>query len=212
MRNMMLQVRNYSLLLCLCGFLTAQAEKVDCGTNLQYEIVNDTLYLTSPNKNAEARMEVDGGFSYWADDSTTIKAVVMPANLTYISMNAFLSHKELTEVTIPESVSDIASYAFKNCAKLKKVKCQPQTPPTLGEAAFVGCTAEGFEICITHNDSYASYANDDNWGDYPITTCSDTPTDITNANANASAIKIIENNELLILRNNEKYTIDGKKL
>ena len=203
--------------LCLCGCLTAQAEKVDCGTNLQYEIVNDTLYLTSPDKNVEARMEVDGGFSYWAYDSTTIQAVVMPTNLTYISVNAFLSHTALTEVTIPESVSDIASYAFKNCAKLKKVRCQPQTPPTLGDAVFVGCTAEGFEICITHKDSYALYVNDDNWEDNPITTCSDTPTDIeivesSSLQAGEKGRLSIENNELLILRNNEKYTIDGKKL
>ena len=206
MKNIVLTARNFSLLLCLCGCLAAQAELQSCGRNLRYEVVNDTLYLTSPKADSVAIMEVDNGFSYWADDSLNIKAVVMPANLTYISLNAFFSHKELTDVTIPASVSEIAGNAFKNCSKLKKVECLPVTAPILGSEAFTNCYQD-LEFCVPNRQAYSD------WGTYGIVKlCEDEPTDITNANAKAGAIKIIENNELLIIRNNEKYTLTGQKL
>ena len=40
----------------------------------------------------------------------------------------------------------------------------------------------------------------------------DPATDITNANADINAYKRIENNHAVIIRNNEKYDVTGKKL
>ena len=40
----------------------------------------------------------------------------------------------------------------------------------------------------------------------------DPATDITNANADINAYKRIENNHVVIIRNNEKYDVTGKKL
>ena len=45
-----------------------------------------------------------------------------------------------TEVTVPETVIDIAPFAFENCSRLEKIRL-PNGLKTIGEGAFAGCRA-----------------------------------------------------------------------
>lgn len=195
---------------CLCGCLTAQAEPVSFGVNLQWELRNDSLLITSPAPEEEASMGTfPEGKAPWANDSLSIRAIELPDNLKTIAVSAFESCKAVQEVVIPESVTNIYSWAFKNCAGLKKIICQPATPPALATDVFAYCSDE-LVLCVPN---IGIYKNSD-WETYEdkLSTCSETPTAIDNTNADATATVIIESNQLIILRNNEKYTITGKKL
>ena len=206
MKNIVLTAKNFSLLLCLCGCLAAQAEPVNFGENLQWEKVNDTLRITSPKTDSVAKMTPFD--TPWADDSLSIKAIELPDNLTTIAVSAFESCKALQEVTIPASVTNIYSWAFRNCANLKQVTCLPDTPPTIGTDIFAYC-ADNLVICVPSIGIY----KDTGWGTYEsqLSLCSE-PTAIDNTHVDAAATKIIESNQLIIIRNNEKYDVTGKKL
>ena len=209
MKNIVLTAKNFSLLLCLCGCLAAQAEPVKFGENLQWEIVNDMLRITSPKTDSIAKMTpFDSGYAPWADDSLSIKAVEMPDNLTTIAGSAFESCKSLQEVTIPANVTHIYSWAFRNCANLKKVTCLPATPPELATDVFAYCHNE-LVLCVPAVGTYKS----NGWELYEdkLSACSEIPTDIDNTHVDAAATKCIENNHVIIIRNNEKYDVTGKK-
>ena len=206
MKNIVLTAKNFSLLLCLCGCLAAQAEPVKFGENLQWEIVNDTLRITSPKTDSVAKMTP---FEFpWADDSLSIKAIEMPDNLTTIAVSAFESCKALQEVTIPANVTNIHSWAFRNCANLKKVTCLPVAPPELATDVFAYCHNE-LVLCVPAVGTYKR----NGWELYEdkLSACSEIPTDIDNTHVDAAATKIIESNQLIIIRNNEKYDVTGKK-
>ena len=70
--------------------------------------------------------------------------------------------------------------------------------------------------CIHFDDGYIHNQNDAVKTNYYslrlVKEISGTPTGIDNINANAGASKRIENNHVVIIRNNEKYDVTGKKL
>lgn len=194
---------------CLCGCLAAQAEPVKFGENLQWEIVNGTLRITSPKTDSIAKMTpFDSGYAPWADDSLYIEAVEMPDNLTTIAVSAFESCKSLQDVTIPANVTNIHMWAFRNCANLKKVTCLPATPPELATDVFAYCHNE-LVLCVPAVGTYKS----NGWELYEdkLSMCS-VPTAVDNTHVDAAATKCIENNHVIIIRNNEKYDVTGKKL
>ena len=59
--------------------------------------------------------------------------------LTAIGEKAFRGYKDLTSVTIPDSVTEISSWAFENCTSLT-VKCTP------GSYAWKYCRAKGIPL------------------------------------------------------------------
>ena len=237
MRNIVSMARNFSVLLCLCGFLTAQAEPQQCGENLFWEMDGTTLRLTQENPDSLASMWSETEYP-WETYRDQITSIVCPDSLVDITTRAFQNCTALTnidlrnvqtistyafyqctnlkQVILPDSVINVGAYAFQNCTSLTLAKCRPIDPPVLGTAAFAGCAAD-FSVCVTHEDSYGPYCQNEDWNDYTVTICSDTPTDIeivesSSLQAGDSGRLILENNELLILRNNEKYTITGQKL
>ena len=198
---------------CLCGIITAQAEPVLFGVNLQWEILNDTLFITSPAPEQEASMSFAEGTAPWANDSLSIKAIELPNNLKTSAVAAFQSCKLVQAVTIPASVTNILSWAFKKCAGLQKVICLPDTPPALGTDVFASCP-DDMVICVPNVGKYKN----NGWSSYEenLSLCKETPSDIETIEPSFSQEEIgrliIESNQLLILLNNEKYTITGQKL
>ncbi len=64
--------------------------------------------------------------------------IAIPKNVTIIGAGAFEDCKGLTDVEIPDSVTEIDNRAFCNCVKLKKVVL-PKTLQIIGDYAFAGC-------------------------------------------------------------------------
>ncbi|MCQ2395724.1 MAG: leucine-rich repeat domain-containing protein, partial [Kiritimatiellae bacterium] len=65
----------------------------------------------------------DAGSSYnGAFRATDIEEFVLGEGLAYIGRNAFIQSKKLTEITLPDSVTDIANSAFSSCSALSRVR------------------------------------------------------------------------------------------
>ena len=227
---------------CLCGIIAAQAEPEPFGTNLQWEIVNDTLFITSPDPSQPAQMTYTSEWP-WEASATTITRVELPDNLTDIGQMAFTDCvmlksidlpdvtvireyafygcSSLPEITLPASLQEIKSNAFQLCSHLEHVYCLAATPPALNvNDVFAGC-AGTLAICVPSEAALIQYRAADVWKTLyydDLQVCEkDEPTDIQTIDSSSlhgddRGRLIIENNHLLILRNNEKYTIDGKML
>lgn len=80
------------------------------------------------------------------DGNTLIKYTGDSANITIpnsvkeIATEAFADNEKLTSVTIPESVTKIENSAFLNCTALKSLTI-PDSVKEIGKSAFSGCSA-----------------------------------------------------------------------
>lgn len=174
---------NKYLLIFLATLLIGSAGVIyagtPCGTNLEYEIVDGVLYLTSPDPTQEAVIAA-GSFQ----GNTTFTSFTLPANVSQIGSQAFMGCTALTDVelgsvqnissyafegctaltqiVLPPTVTDLGVHAFYGCTLLSKVYCRPQNAPSLGTDAFTGC-ADPLQICVPAKGSYNSATN---WSNY----------------------------------------------
>ena len=70
-----------------------------------------------------------------------------------IRAEAFKGDKELTSITIPNSVTSIGEMAFGDCSSLTSITI-PNSVTTIGRNAFYGCTGELIVNCNIPNGSY----------------------------------------------------------
>lgn len=70
---------------------------------------------------------------------TSTDTSVAPKKVAAIGARAFHSLSNLTEVVLPEGLTEIEDYAFAECKQLTQVTI-PSTLETMGEAAFYGCS------------------------------------------------------------------------
>ncbi len=106
------------------------------------ETVND-IEWTYQVVNGEAT--IGTGFRSSAIPSSTNGAISIPASLggypvTSIGNYTFSSCRNLTSVTIPDSVTSIGSYAFFYCSNLTSVTI-PSSVTSIGDNAFYGCSS-----------------------------------------------------------------------
>lgn len=94
---------------------------------------------------------------------TNLTSVTIGPKVTSIGKFAFSGCTSLTSVTIPYGVTSIGQSAFQYCSNLKKVYVLRNTPPTLGDNAFGGCSKDlkifvGIGgVCDNYNRSWGSY-------------------------------------------------------
>jgi hypothetical protein len=72
-------------------------------------------------------------------DGTEVTNLVIPETVTEIKFAAFIGCSGLTEVTIPNSVTSIGKSAFSVCSGLTEVSI-PNSVTSIGNYAFQGCT------------------------------------------------------------------------
>ncbi len=88
-------------------------------------------------------IEVEGGYAVAAGEGITITgAMVIPENykgspIVSVAENGFENQKQMTEITVPESVKTIETGAFKGCNKLEKMTL-PFTGKSEDAADFEG--------------------------------------------------------------------------
>ncbi|GAB6393049.1 MAG: leucine-rich repeat domain-containing protein [Treponematales bacterium] len=88
-------------------------------------------------------------------DNAYITGVILPDTLTSIGNYAFRNCVSLTSVTIPAGVTSIGNYAFQNCSNLTSVTI-PDGVTSIGQSAFENCTSL---TSVTIPDGVTSIAN-----------------------------------------------------
>ena len=69
-----------------------------------------------------------------------ITEISIPDSVTEIRMRAFLGCVNLKKVRLPEGLTQIAPEVFKNCLRLESIVI-PASVKSIGESAFANCTS-----------------------------------------------------------------------
>ena len=123
--------------------------------------------------------------SHLAFNRANFNSVTLHEGITEIGYLAFWGCNNLTEITLPSTLTTLYENAFGQCYKLKKVVCKSITPPS---AKLVYCSSyfwngfeenSGLKIYIPSNSSYRSAYCWDKYRSYMV----DIPYSWYNANA-----------------------------
>jgi hypothetical protein len=88
----------------------------------------------------------------------TMKRVMLPPSLLTIRSEAFETHKNLTDVTVPSSLRSIEEYAFFYCSALAMNDLKlSDSLEELGVSAFIGCRGLTGKLS-THTTGNSSFA------------------------------------------------------
>ncbi len=74
----------------------------------------------------------------WFANRKSLTSIVIPDSITMIGPYAFRECTSLTSIVIPNGVSQISSDAFKGCKSLTSLNI-PNTVTSIGEGAFYSC-------------------------------------------------------------------------
>lgn len=126
--------------------------EIDDNYTLTYRVINEAektveLYdiypsrsivsLNIPEKVNEYTVTALGSVFY---QNEKLEHVTLPSTLKSIGAMAFQSCPLLTEISLPEGLTEIANSAFKGCRKLANITL-PSTLVTIGDFAFEGCNS-----------------------------------------------------------------------
>ena len=100
-------------------------------------------------------------------DSTEVTNLTIPDSITIIKQYAFYGCSGLTSVSIPNTVTSIGGYAFCECSNLTSVNI-PNSVTSIGAGAFKSCSS--LTSVITIGDSVTSIGDNTFYGCSSLTT------------------------------------------
>ncbi len=136
----------------------------------------------------------------------------IPEGVTEIGAAAFYGCTYLEDLTLPASVQSIGDNCFALCSKLKEITCLATVPPTIEAKTFYDVN-RAIPLYVPEA-SINDYANDTYWGEFINPQAAETPDGVDNIlqNSTPTTRKVLHNGTIYILRNGERYTIDGRKV
>lgn len=97
----------------------------------------------------------------------SLKKVVLPGNITTLSIESFKDCVNLSDIVLPETLDTINDRAFSGCKSLpEELIIEAEKPPTLSETAFEKSVVKGF---IVPGGSVDAYKKEFVWKDFKIT-------------------------------------------
>lgn len=134
----------------------------------------------------------------------------IPEGVTEIGDGAFYGCVYLENVSLPASAQSIGDNTFALCSKVARMDVDAILPPEVESKTFyeVSTTAPVY----VPDESVSAYKAHPVWGQLNIVGKSEDPQGIDNANASAKATKILRNGQILILRGEKIYTLQGQEV
>lgn len=112
--------------------ITARASG-SCGSGVTYALSGSTLYI-----GGSGAMTDNFVFPFESGTSSPVTTVVVNRGVTHIGTKAFYNFRNLTSVSLPDTVKTIGSSAFEQCRSLTSVHL-PEGLTTIGKRAFYYC-------------------------------------------------------------------------
>ena len=82
------------------------------------------------------------------------------------TVDGFKNHSYLTKVTLPSSVTSVASGAFSECSALRRIVCNATTPPTA--TGSIATNPSEITLKVTNNSSVSAYKTANYWKEFNI--------------------------------------------
>lgn len=150
--------------------------------------------------------------AYVLQDCSGITSVKLPNTLKEIYTYA-LAGCDITELTLPASLTGIGMYGLADCKGLTSLTCLATTPPEAEKYAFLEIDCPNTPLYVPEG-SVEAYQNAEEWKKFnPILPIA-SPTDveqITNDELPAT-VKILHNGQIFILRGDKVYTLRGQEV
>ena len=150
--------------------------------------------------------------AYVLQDCSGITSVKLPNTLKEIYTYA-LAGCDITELTLPASLTGIGMYGLADCKGLTSLTCLATTPPEAEKYAFLEIDCPNTPLYVPEG-SVEAYQNAEEWKKFnPILPIA-SPTDveqITNDELPAT-VKILHNGQIFILRGDKVYTLQGQEV
>lgn len=150
--------------------------------------------------------------AYVLQDCSGITSVKLPNTLKEIYTYA-LAGCDITELTLPASLTGIGMYGLADCKGLTSLTCLATTPPEAEKYAFLEIDCPNTPLYVPEG-SVEAYQNAEEWKKFnPILPIA-SPTDveqITNDELPAT-VKILRNNQIFLLRGDKVYTLQGQEV
>ncbi len=142
-----------------------------------------------------------------------LKQLAIPEGVTEVGAAAFYGCVYLEELTLPSTVQSIGDNCFAFCSKLNKITSNAIIPPSIDAKTFYE-VKRSTPLYVPAN-SLAAYEDDIYWSEFFNILAPGETTDISSITSNntiSTNKKVFENGTIYIIRNGEKYTIDGRKV
>ena len=137
--------------------------------------------------------------------------IVIPERVTEIGHAAFYGCTYLTEITLPSSVKEVADNGFAFCGKLQKMHVKAATPPTIQAKTFFDVNRQ-IPVYVP-DEAVEAYKDDPYWQEFDIQGESKAPSAVDNIpSAVTNTKKIMRNGQLLILRDGKTYNTMGAEI
>ena len=143
----------------LCWVITFDSEVTTIGDNAFYNYESAVPSITDIIL-PESINEI-GSQAFYKCELTHIE---IPNGVTTIKSFAFKDCGKMTSALIGKSITTINSRAFYRCNQLNKVYCKAVTPPVLGSYVF-SYNSSDRKIYVP-SESVEAYKNSENWSDY----------------------------------------------
>ena len=145
----------------LCWVITFDSEVTTIGDNAFYNYESAVPSITDIIL-PESINEI-GSQAFYKCELTHIE---IPNGVTTIKSFAFKDCGKMTSALIGKSITTINSRAFYRCNQLNKVYCKAVTPPVLGSYVFSDNSSD--RKIYVPSESVEAYKNSENWSDYAL--------------------------------------------
>jgi hypothetical protein len=171
------------------GELTNQAIKYIANNNASVQILDLT--------NATNTTLPYGAWS----NSYQLSTLYLPQQLEVIPESMVEGARNLSEIAIPATVTEIGNYAFAGCVNVWRMTVDAVIPPKVYESTFDGISRSiSVQVPAGSEDLYREAAY---WSEFFIEH-TNTPSPISNCQ------KLLRKDQILILRNGKVYTTMGQ--
>ena len=141
-----------------------------------------------------------------------LQNLTIPEGVTEIGDGAFYGCTYLEGLSLPASVQSIGDNTFALCAKLQKIVVNAPVPPSIQAKTFFDVQRQ-IPVYVP-DESISAYKNDAMWGEFDIQGISNMPQGIDQISQQqkANSQKLIKDGQILILRGEKVYTLQGQEV
>jgi hypothetical protein len=162
--------------------------------------------LSSVNFAEDGALTMIGDWAFYNCHELT--NITIPEGVTEIGHAAFYGCTYLTEITLPSSVQEVADNGFALCGKLQKMHVKALVPPTIHSKTFYEVNRK-IPVYVP-DEVVEDYKADPYWKEFLIIGENTAVDNIQSPNANGE--KIFRDGHLLIIRDGRTYNVMGVEL